>query len=374
MIKDKKYVNIIEFEEEAKNHLNQNSYQYYRSGATSEHTLKSNIEDFSKILLNPYVCSGLTDIDISTTILGHKINIPVAIAPTAMNKMAHDLGELNLVRAASKKGTIYTQSTLSTTSMEDVSKEVDNSLRFFQLYVSKNRNFTFEIVKNAEKLNYKAIVLTVDAPWLGIRDADERNNFSLPKNLKLEILEKYSDQMKVQSENNQGSGLLQLFAKQIEQNLKWDDVKWLQSITKLPIILKGIQNGEDALKAARLGAHIWVSNHGGRQLDTVRSTINILPEVMESIKDYKNKVEVYVDGGIRRGTDVIKCLALGAKCVFVGRPTIYANASEGEQGILKMFDIFEKEIKNGMMLLGTGKVEDLGLKHLIKHTIARSNL
>lgn len=165
-----------------------------------------------------------------------------------------------------------------------------------------------------------------------------------------------------------------MFKDQIDQSLNWDDIKWLIGFTKLPVILKGVQNGEDAKKAAELGAHIWVSNHGGRQLDTVRSTIEMLAEITSAIKGFESKVEVYVDGGVRRGTDIIKCLALGARCVFIGRPVLFSLASEGEEGILKMFDLFEKELKLAMLLLGTSSVPEISRKHLIKATIPVSNL
>ncbi|KAL4475182.1 hypothetical protein ABPG72_018839 [Tetrahymena utriculariae] len=369
---DKKYVNVFEFEDEAKKNLTNNAYTYYRSGANAEHTLRDNIDAYSRIKLNPYVCAGLKDIDLTTTVLGQKLSIPIGIAPSAMHRMATPRGELTTVTAAKKVGTIYTLSSLATTNMEDVAKEQPDALRWFQLYIAKDRKITEVMVREAERLGYRAIAVTVDAPYLGIREGDERNKFTLPPHLKLEILESFKKEFAVKGK--EGSGLFEMFKDQIDPAMSWEDIKWLKSFTKLPVILKGIQNGEDALRAAQLGVHIWVTNHGGRQLDTVRSTIDMLPEVMHAIKDYRNTVEVYVDGGIRRGTDVLKCLALGAKCVFIGRPLLFSLAAEGEQGVLKMFELFEKEMKVAMMLLGAGKISDLGLKHLVKATIPVSNL
>ncbi|CAD8171277.1 unnamed protein product [Paramecium octaurelia] len=363
------FISLRELEQLASVKLDSNAYQYYRSGANEEITKKENIDAFQRIYLNPRVLRDVSKICTKTKILGHQIDLPLGIAPVAMLKLAHPLGEEVTASLAHQWKVPFTLTTLSTLSQSEVAKHNKDGLRFQQLYIQKNRQLTEALVRKAEKEGFKGLVLTVDAPILGKREADEKQRFVLPPHLRLEILEELAKEANIQLQsvaNNQGSGLLKFFAEQLDQTVNWNDIKWLRSITKVPIILKGIQCGADAKLAVEHGVDaIWVSNHGGRQLDTVRSTVEMLPEIVAAA----GSVEVYVDSGVRNGSDVYKCLALGAKCVFVGRPAIYSTAIGGREGLNKMFQILQSELVSTMQLMGVTSIQEIksdGIVHKSK--------
>jgi (S)-2-hydroxy-acid oxidase len=242
-------VTVKDFEEQANKILDKNARDYYNSGANHELALKQNQEMFNYVKINPRVLRNVSNICMKTKVMGRELALPFGIAPTAMQGLAHSGAEKNPIRAAGKHGTIVTLSTLSTTPIEEVVQASPDTTRWFQLYVTKNREITKNLVKDAEINGFSALVLTIDAPQLGKREADQRNKFSLPPHLKLAILEKYS---KFNLDSNEGSGLLKFFSDQIDASLNWEDVKWLQSITKLPVVLKGIQCREDAELAGRV--------------------------------------------------------------------------------------------------------------------------
>ncbi|CAD8082193.1 unnamed protein product [Paramecium sonneborni] len=354
------FISLRELEQLASVKLDSNAYQYYRSGANEEITKRENIDAFQRIYLNPRVLRDVSKICTKTKILGHDIDLPIGLAPVAMLKLAHPLGEEVTASQAHQWKVPFTLTTLSTLSQSEVARHNKDGLRFQQLYIQKNRSLTEALVRKAEKEGFKGLVLTVDAPILGKREADEKQRFVLPPHLKLEILEELAKEANIQLQsvaNNQGSGLLKFFAEQLDQKVNWNDIKWLRSITKVPIILKGIQCGEDAKLAVQHGVDaIWVSNHGGRQLDTVRATVDMLPEIVAAAA---GQLEVYVDSGVRNGTDVYKCLALGAKCVFVGRPAIYSTAIGGKEGLNKMFQILQSELISTMQLMGVTTIQEI---------------
>ena len=365
------FVSCKDFELEASKVLDDNARNYFNSGANHELALRENYEMFNNVKINPRILRDVSNICMKTTVLGKKVSIPFGLAPTAMQKMAHPKGEFNSFEAAEKMDTIVCLSTLSTTSIDELSKSAPSSHRWMQLYIAKDREITRRLVKDAEDLGFTAFALTVDAPQLGKREADIKQKFKLPSHLSLEVFKKYVD-FKVQSDS--GSGLMKLFADQIDSSLNWEDVKWLQSITKLPIILKGIQSREDAELAISKGLkYLWVTNHGGRQLSDVRSTIEILPEVVE-VKNKNVGVEVYVDGGIRYGADIFKCLALGADFVFLGRPMIWANAVAGSEGQVKLLDILKEELRLAMVLSGTRSIKEIDEKYVINYLRPRCKL
>ncbi|MEO8665947.1 MAG: alpha-hydroxy acid oxidase, partial [Ignavibacteria bacterium] len=283
------------------------------------------------------------------------------IAPTAFHKMAHSEGEAAVAKAAGDAGTIMIVSTLSNTGIEDVVKASDekNGTVWFQLYVYKDRDATRDLIKRAVAAGCKAIVLTVDAPFLGTRERDVRNKFSLPAGLSVSNLIPAS---KENLPEKNTSGITSYFAEYLDPSLSWKDIEWIRSVTSLPLIIKGIACAEDAVLAAEHGIDgIVVSNHGGRQLDTCRATIDVLPEVADAVQ---GKIEILLDGGIRRGTDVIKAIALGAKAVLVGRPVIWGLAVGGQNGVSEVLEILRRETDLAMALCGCDSVNKI-LRELI---------
>ena len=280
--------------------------------------------------------------------------MPILVAPTAFHRMAHPEGEVATARAAGQAGTIMMLSTLSTSSIEEVMPEATGPV-WFQLYVYKDREATLSLVERAVSSGCTAIALTVDAQVWGRRERDIKNRFRLPKGLSIKNLmpagrEQFPDEKK-------DSGLAAYVTWQFDQTLAWKDVEWLCSKVNVPVLLKGVLHPDDARLAIDHGAAgIIVSNHGARQLGTVPATIDALPDLMEAADD---KLEVLIDGGIRRGTDVFKALALGAKAVGVGRPIIWGLAVDGEQGARRVLDILRKDFELTMRLCGCPTIADI---------------
>lgn len=343
-------------------------YDYYKSGADDEITLKENRKDFTKIKLIPRVLIDVKDLNTTTFVLGHKIAFPIIVAPTAMQKMiqiSNSEGEISTAKATNKMNTIMILSTSSTTSMEDVSKEMTSGLLWYQLYVTKDRILTQNMIKRAEKSGYKAICVTVDAPILGNRESDHKNQFKLPSHLNMPNVTRLDGM----EDTKTGSGLNNFFSTQFDQTLNWTDIDWIKKQTKLPIVLKGIVSYEDTVLAIQHKVDaIVVSNHGGRQLDTCISTIQALPMVIKATKDYKSNIEVYMDGGIRRGTDVIKALALGAKAVLIGRPILWGLAANGEKGVEDVLKILRKEFESALTLCGCRTLSDINSSLIYKNS------
>ncbi|CAH0769169.1 unnamed protein product [Bemisia tabaci] len=355
--------NIQDFEESALQILPKKVKGYYKSGACNETTLANNISAFQRLRIRPRVMIDVSVRQLETKILGNRISFPLGIAPTAMQKMAHHDGEIGTARAAGEMGTIFILSTLSTTSVEDVAAAAPNTIKWLQLYIYKDRDITRRLVERADKAGFKALVLTVDTPKFGIRYADAKNQFDIPAHLKLA---NFSDEKSYMNmKGGQGNSALSSYVNALfDPTLSWKDVQWLKSITKLPIVLKGILTREDAKIAADLGvAAILVSNHGARQLDTTPASIEALPEISEAVGE---RVEVYLDGGIRNGTDVFKALALGAKMVFVGRPAIWGLTNGGKDGVKRVLEILKSEFDNALALAGALSVEDIQ-KSMVVH-------
>lgn len=354
-----KPVNLFDFESLAKEKLSQMAYDYYASGACDEITLKRNHTAYDEIFLKYRVLVDVSKRNLSTHILGQKISFPVMIAPTAFHRLAHSEGEIATAKAASSEGTIMILSTLSNTSVEEVVKSSAGPV-WFQLYVYKDREATKELIQRAENAGCKAIVLTVDAPLIGIRERDVRNEFKLPEGLSVKNMSASGLEKVGGSENN--SGLAEYFSSMLDQSLNWKDIEWLRSVTKLPVILKGIACKEDAELAVKNGADgIVVSNHGGRQLDTCRPTIEVLPEVSDAVS---GKTVIMIDGGVRRGTDVIKALALGAQSVLLGRPVLWGLAYDGENGVKRVLQLLRQEVDLAMALCGCKNIKEIS-KELI---------
>eukprot|EP00117_Sycon_ciliatum_P048366 scpid76147/ scgid34442/ Hydroxyacid oxidase 1; Glycolate oxidase len=353
------FQSVAEFEEHAKVVLPKQAYDYYSSGATNEVSLRENCQAFSRLLLRWRCLRGITNADLRTTVQGDAISSPICVAPTAMQRMACPDGEVAMARACARSKTVMTLSTWATSSIEQVAAASAGdpaSLRWFQLYIYSDREITRRLAERAERCGYKAIAVTVDTPRLGIRYADMENKFTLPRHLTLANFDTSGAHASGVKGSSQ-SGLAEYVASLIDRSLCWDDIDWLKSITKLPIIVKGVMNAEDATEALRRGVSgIWVSNHGARQLDSTAATIEVLPEVVHAVN---GRVEVYVDGGVRNGGDVLKALALGARAVFVGRPALWGLACNGEAGVCQVLELLNKELELSMALCGCPSVLDV---------------
>lgn len=340
------YLTIDDFEEAARGRLPRMVFDYFAGGAGEEWTVAENRTAFQRWVLRPRVLVDVSEVDLGTTVLGQEVAFPILLAPAALQRMAHREGELASARAAASLGTIMVLSTASTVPMEEVA---DSGARlWFQLYVLKDRDLTAELVKRAHAAGYGALVLTVDAPVLGRRLRDDRNRFSLPPGITMANLEGMS------LPQSDGSQLFAFFVERHDSSLTWDDVAWLDSLTPMPLILKGIVRGDDASKAVDAGAAgIIVSNHGGRQLDGAPATMDVLPEVIEAVE---GRAEVLLDGGITRGSDVMKALALGARAVLVGRPYLWGLAIDGETGVRRVLEILRDNLALTMALCGCTSV------------------
>ncbi|NIO05650.1 MAG: alpha-hydroxy-acid oxidizing protein [Proteobacteria bacterium] len=347
-------INLYDFETIMRVKLPKMAYDYYASGAHDEITLRENHAAFDRIRLRYRVLRDVSQRDLSTTVMKEPISMPVVIAPTAFHRMAHPDGEIATTKAASKAGTIMILSTLATSSIEEV-MEVATGPVWFQLYVYKDRGTTAGLVERAESAGCSALVLTVDAQIWGQRERDVRNCFRLPEGLSLKNLMPVGKEQLPR--DVAGSGLAAYVTSLFDPALSWKDLDWLCSITKVPVLIKGVVHPDDARHAVDYGiAGVIVSNHGGRQLDTAPASIEALSGIVEAVED---GLEVLIDGGIRRGTDVVKALALGARAVGVGRPIIWGLAHDGENGVLRVLEILRSEIDSAMGLCGCASVEEI---------------
>ena len=327
--------NLYDFEPLAKINMSHTAYEYVASGAADELTMRWNRQAFDTLKLNPSVLTDVSKIDTSISLFGHQIPYPILIAPTAFHKAMHPEGELATVRGANAASAIYVVSSYTTTPLEDIVQEATQPL-WFQLYVRDDREFTKDLFLKAEFLGCRALVITVDTPVAGVRNRQDKAKFKLPD----EINTFYT----------QG----ELIGK---KPITWDDMAWLISLVKIPVLLKGILNAEDAEKALQIGASgIVVSNHGGRNLDTVPATIEALPRIAEKVN---KRVPILLDGGIRRGTDVLKALALGADAVLVGKPICYGLGVAGAEGVAKVLEILKHEFELAMALIGKATIESI---------------
>lgn len=358
-------------------------FDYMQGGAEDELTLKWNREAFGKYEFVPRVLRDVSSIDLSTTVQGVDLKIPIISAPTGMSRMFHHLGERAVVKASHKAGAAYSLSTVSTTSIEDVAA-MSNGPLFFQIYAWHNRDMVYDFINRCKSNNYNGIMLAVDLASLGKRERDLRNGHGRPnvlrKNTALGALTKPAwlyhfltkpkwrmanmvnhlpygaDAMKVIDNVNE----------QFSASVNWNDVKELKSKWDGRFMLKGIQSVEDAILAAEHGVSgIILSNHGGRQLDGAPAALDLLPKVVEAVG---SNVEVLIDGGIERGSDVIKAIALGAKAVLIGKAYLYGLAAGGEVGVSKSFEILEDEMLRVMQLIGCTSVDKLDSTYVKQHT------
>ncbi|KAK5691313.1 Cytochrome b2, mitochondrial precursor, partial [Elasticomyces elasticus] len=335
--------NLLDFETVAKSVMKSTAWAYYSSGADDEITMRENHSAFHKIWFRPRVLVDVENVDFSTTMLGSKTSIPFYVTATALGKLGHAEGEVVLTRAAHSHQVIQMIPTLASCSFDDiVDAKKDEQVQWLQLYVNKDRSITKGIVEHAEARGCKGLFVTVDAPQLGRREKDMRSKFS-------------DTGSNVQSQGgdsvDRSQGAARAISSFIDPALSWKDIPRFNSITKKPINLKGVQSVDDVLRAVEVGADgVVLSNHGGRQLDTARSGIEVLAEVMPALRarNWENRIEVFVDGGVRRATDILKALCLGAKGVGIGRPFLYAMSAYGEAGVDRAMQLLKDEMEMNM--------------------------
>ncbi|KAI0013118.1 FMN-dependent dehydrogenase-domain-containing protein [Xylariaceae sp. FL0662B] len=344
--------NLMDFEAVAKNVMKRTAWAYYSSAADDEITLRENHEAFHRVWFRPRILVDVTKVDFTTTMLGTKVDIPFYVTATALGKLGHPEGEVLLTRAAKKHNVVQMIPTLASCSFDEIMDAAEgDQVQWLQLYVNSDRAITERIVKHAEKRGCKGLFITVDAPQLGRREKDMRS--------------KFTDQgSNVQSgqETDNSQGAARAISSFIDTSLSWKDIPWFQSITKMPIILKGVQRVEDVLQAIDAGVQgVVLSNHGGRQLDFARSGIEVLAETMPILRErgLEDKIEIFVDGGVRRATDIIKALCLGAKGVGIGRPFLYAMSAYGLEGVDRAMQLLKDEMEMNMRLIGCSRVDQL---------------
>ena len=329
---------LADFEAAARERMSATAYEYIASGAADEITIRWNREAFDKLALRPCVLVDVEKIDTSVELFGQKLDFPILLAPTALHRLVHPEGEVETARGAGAAKVTFVVSSLSTRRFEDIAHATSEPL-WFQLYdLAKDRHgFVRDLVQKMKALGCRALCVTVDAPVAGARNRQARAHFRIPDDFDTPY---YADRKKAKLY----AGL------PVMGSFTWDDVAWLRSITDLPLLLKGILNPEDADLAIRSGVNgLIVSNHGGRCLDTLPATISVLPQVVEKVA---GRVPVLVDGGVRRGTDVLKAVALGAKAVLIGRPYLYGLAAGGASGVSKVVEVLRDEFKMAMALTG----------------------
>jgi isopentenyl diphosphate isomerase/L-lactate dehydrogenase-like FMN-dependent dehydrogenase len=341
------FTNLLELEDLARAKVPRPAFDYIAGGADDEVSLHRNREAYGKWALRPRVLVDVSSCDTSTTVLGQPVSMPILVAPTAFHGLVHPDGELGTARGAAAAGTLMVVSAIATRTMEEIASSIA-APRWFQLYVWKDREVTAELVKRATRSGYRAICLTVDTPLLGRREKDERNAFTLPPGIGIANVRPAGLDGMPDSEH--GSAFAKYVKEMLDPAVTWRDLAWLRSLTSLPIVVKGIMTMEDAKLAVENGVNgIVVSNHGGRQLDSTPATLDVLPEIVEAVR---GRVEVYMDGGIRRGTDILKAIALGARAVLVGRSPLWGLALGGAEGVRAVLDHLRKEFELAMALSG----------------------
>ncbi len=334
-------INVWDYERLAEERLDANALAYFAGGAGDEVTLRDNLAAFERRKLRPRVLVDVGSVSTATTVLGTDVSMPILVAPLALQRMAHPEGELAAARATGAAGTIMCLSTAATARPGEVASAAPGAPRWFQVYVFGDRSVTEELIGEAVEHDYSALVLTVDTPYLGRRERDIRVDFAIPEHLEL-------------------AG--NIFGHGFDTGLSWRDLEWLAAYD-LPVVVKGILTAEDARLACEHGAAaVVVSNHGGRQLDGVQASLDALPEVMDAVD---GRAEILLDGGVRRGTDVLKAIALGARAVLIGRAMLWGLAVDGEAGVGDVLRLLRDEVELGLALLGCTSPAEVGRAHVL---------
>ena len=352
-------LSLEDLEREARHVIGEMTYAYYSGGADDERLLDGNVAAWGHWQLHPRVLAGIDGVCTDTTLLGAPVRLPVAVAPTAIQGLAHAEGEVATARGAAAVGALLILSSLSTCALEDVASAAPDAPRWMQIYILRERTRTAELVQRAAAHGYGALVLTVDTPVSGLRLREWRTGVRLPDDLALPNLAGDS------TGSAREGGFMAVVTNEFEPALTPDDIGWLAGLSALPVVAKGVQRADDAVRCVDAGAAaIVVSNHGARQLADAPPTADILPEIVDAVA---GRAEVYVDGGVRRGPDVVKALALGARAVLVGRPSLWALATGGADGVAGLLRWYEKELRRTMALVGTSTIGALD-RSLVRRT------
>ncbi|MCA1587247.1 MAG: alpha-hydroxy-acid oxidizing protein [Chloroflexi bacterium] len=333
-------ITVADFESLARERVEPGAWDYYAGGAGDERTLRDNREAWDSLRLRPRVLVNVTERDLSTSAFGRALPHPIILAPTAVHQLAHPEAERATARGAASAGALMTLSTISSLPMEEVAAAAPEAPRWFRLYAPEDRGACLELVDRAVAAGYQAIAITVDLPVPGNRERDIRNRFEVSLGAHLPP-----------SEPTGESGLVLL------PMMDWDELAHVRSICPIPLVAKGILRADDALRAVQAGCDgVWVSNHGGRQLDTAITSAEALPEIVAAVGD---RALLVADGGVRRGIDVLKALALGADLVAVGRPILWGLAVEGSDGVRRVLEILREELSRSMALAGCRSLADI---------------
>ena len=346
-----RFFHLTALEELARGRLSQSAFDYVSGGAGDELTLRSNRSAFDRILLQPRVLTDVSRLDTSCVLLGEKLAHPILLAPAAYHCLLHPEGELASARGAGQSGAPLVIASFATKTLEEIARAASAPL-WFQLYVQPDRGFTQALVERAVAAGCRAVCVTVDTPVMGVRYREA--GFSLPQGMTCPNLEPLRAEAVIASHRPKGR---QIYSAVMDAALQWKDVEWLRSIAKVPLLLKGILNPADAERALEHGADgIIVSNHGGRNLDTAPATIEALPRIAERVA---GRMPLLLDGGIRRGTDVLKALALGATAVLIARPYLYALALDGAEGVARCVELLRGEFEMAMALCGRTSLAEI---------------
>lgn len=345
------FLDVTDFEREAQAKLPAMSWSYLSGGASDELTLRWNRESYDRLRLRPRALVDVSRLDPSITLLGRRHAFPLLLAPAAYQGLTHPEADLATVRGANAADVTMVASTFSSHTVEDIAAQASRPL-WLQLYLQRDREFTRDLIRRAEKSGCEALVVTVDTPVLGPRNRELRARFSLPPGVERANLRGFPNAGGAHR-STEGA----IYSALLDPSLTWKDIAWLKAQTSLPILLKGILNPDDAVRAAEAGvAGIIVSNHGARNLDTEPATIDALPEVVAKVG---GRLPILVDGGVRRGTDILKALALGANAVLIGRPYLYGLAVDGSAGVTRVISILRRELEMAMAVCGRTSIAEI---------------
>jgi 4-hydroxymandelate oxidase len=357
---------VTRFEPLARRRLSQMAYDYVRSGGADEISMREN-RAFERLKLSPSVLVDVSQINTQINLFGCEFESPILLAPIAYHRLYHPEGEIGTARGASAAGAGFVISTFTTTAIDDIARNTQRPI-WFQLYVQRDRAFTKDMVQRAVASGCRAVCLTVDTPVLGNRYG--QLSFGLPKELECVHLRGLSLKTPAAAQVTRGHKTQRntIYDTLFDPSFNWNDLEWLRSVAGVPVILKGVLSPEDGKRAVERGADgVIVSNHGGRNLDTVPATIDALPRVVEAVA---GRIPVMLDSGIRRGTDVLMALALGAKAVFIGRPYIYGLAAGGAQGVERVISILRDELERAMALTGRRSIAEIDPSVLWKDQVS----
>jgi isopentenyl diphosphate isomerase/L-lactate dehydrogenase-like FMN-dependent dehydrogenase len=345
-------LNVSDFEREAERRLGPGPLGYFAGGADDEITLRDNRAAFARRHLRPRMLVDVSEVSTQTTVLDREISMPLLVAPTAFQRLAHPDGDVATARAAAAAGTVMCMSTLSSVTPAELAEAAPDGRRWFQLYWSSDREFTRDLLASVAAAGFEAVVLTIDFAAAGRRERDLRTAFVLPDDLPTPNI---PDVLARRDFHN-------ALARVVDASISWRDLEWLRDASPLPLLLKGVLTSEDAALAVEHGVDgIVVSNHGGRQLDGVAASLDALPEVVDAAGE---RAEILLDGGIRRGTDVLKALALGARAVLAGRAIVWGLAVGGEEGVARVLELLRREIALGLTHLGCRSPADVARAHV----------